>query len=535
MKKLYANHSKLGSNCQISRNNTKERRFVIRPSAVLMVSAALLIFVTGFVQPATAQSPKYGGVLRVITGGSPPVIGYPPRIMAAPTKVNILPCLQPLFRRDENGRTLPFLAQSYEVGQDYRSITISLRKGVKFHDGTDFNADAVKFNLDEAKAAGLGRIAIVTSIDIIDEYTVRLNLSQWNNALLPYLAGQHTLIISPTAFKKYGKKKIMAYPVGTGPFKFVSFQRNVSLKYEKFDGYWGKGKPYLDGIEFLLILDPMTQLAAFKAGKAQILLSSRARDAHSLEKMGYNAAPCGAPFECMGGDSANPDSPFADKRVREAIEYAIDRKTIAQSIGYGSWEALNQLCESFRPVYIPDMKGRPYNPEKARHLLAEAGYPKGFETTIIINKMLNRDAWVAIQRDLQKVGINAKLDIADLGRWVGYRRKGWKNSLMSLMMTLDNYITPAMQNYLASFSRDYVSLKRPAGLDDLVRQGTKATDGETHKALDQKLIRMMSDEAMLIPLWSKCHFFIMDKSVHGTVADKKLDWWWNPADIWLSK
>ncbi len=150
-------------------------------------------------------------------------------------------------------------------------ITFTLRKGVKFHDGTDFNAEAVKFNLEAKKAAKMSGTEDWSSIDILDDYTVRINLLQYVNTALARFTAIYGAMVSPTAFKKNGIDWARWNPVGTGPFQFVGFERDVSAKYKRFEGYWQKGKPYLDGVEYLYIKDPMTQSATMEAKEAHVL------------------------------------------------------------------------------------------------------------------------------------------------------------------------------------------------------------------------------------------------------------------------
>ena len=129
-------------------------------------------------------------------------------------------------------------------------ITLTLRRGVKFHDGTDFNAEAAKWNLDQAISTKQFGSVLIDSVDVVDPYTIRINLKQRDNTLLGMLGFSYIgMMISPTAFKTKGEDWVIANPVGTGPFRFASWQKDVKIAFRKFEGYWQKGKPYLDGIE----------------------------------------------------------------------------------------------------------------------------------------------------------------------------------------------------------------------------------------------------------------------------------------------
>ena len=220
------------------------------------------------------------------------------------------------------------------------------------------------------------------SVEVLDDYTVKVNLKQYQNSILGSMAVSD-VFVSPTAYNTKGIDWARYNPVGTGPFKFVSFARDVSLKFTKFDGYWQKGLPYLDGIENAVIQDPMTRAATFQSGDGNVISSADARTASDLGARGYDVISQANGYAVLLPDSANPDSPFAKQKVREAVEYAIDKAAIAKALGYGFWTADYQATIPTGMAYNSDITGRLYDPQKAKQLLAEAGYPNGFDTTII--------------------------------------------------------------------------------------------------------------------------------------------------------
>src|SRR4030042_3429359 len=182
------------------------------------------------------------------------------------------PIFEPLLRTDEDGRLFGWLAESWKISPDKKSITFNLRKGVKFHDGTDFNAEAVKYNLEQSLAANLpGSFVLkkVSSYDIIDPYPLRMNLTAFDQTLLLRLAqtaiGQ---ISSPTAMKTKTTPKERA--VGTGPFKFHSWKRDDFIKAVKNPDYWQQGKHYVDSVPYRCISDSTAVLLAFKAVEGHI-------------------------------------------------------------------------------------------------------------------------------------------------------------------------------------------------------------------------------------------------------------------------
>ena len=335
--------------------------------------------------------------------------------------------MEPLLRSTDKGDVTPWLAESYKVADDLTSITFSLRKGVKFHDGTDFNAQA--------------------AVDVIDDYTIRVNLKSWTNTVLSSFADSPgSWMVSPTAYEKNGVDWMRNNPVGTGPFKFVSFQRDVNYEVTKNPDYWIKDRPYLDGIEIKYIADPMTQQAALQAGEADMLELEPGKMAKDLQNLGFNVGFQIVTVYTFLPDSAHPDSPYSKQEVREAVAYSIDREALAKAFSYGFWDAPYQLPPTSNPAYNPNFSlARKYDPTKAKQLLTDAGYPNGFKTTILVNPaIVNHDIGVALQSNLAAVGITAELSYpANMGGFIAD-----SNSLTNVLVIQPVLASP---NYNSTF------------------------------------------------------------------------------------
>ncbi len=479
--------------------------------------------------PAPSPTPQYGGILKIINRQAPTIFGYPAE--ADPISASVgRTALEGITWVDNYANPSPRLATSWEVSADGKSLTYTLRKGVKFHDGTDFDAAAVKWNFDNY--ISLKPLSPITSVDVVDPYTVRFNLSQFSNVIYPTLA--FIGLISPTAFQKNGKEWARINPVGTGPFKFVDFQRDVSVKYDKFADYWDKGKPYLDGIQYSFIVDPLTGSMAFQNGDAQMITQLAPKDASDLKAKGYNVVSMPGTVAFLAPDSANSDSPFANKSVREAVEYAIDKKAIVDAVGYGFWATAYQLSPSQFPGYNTDLKGRTYNPAQAKQLLAAAGYPNGFQTTLTAQTTDNRDALVAIQANLKAVGIDAALDIVDSAKYLQMRTKGWKNGLIIGGTGADPNQNQRLSADLGNTSGYYVSTLRPPAWQPAMDQSMAARDMTTRTPLMAQMLKIASDEAMVTPLWVTSD---IGAEVKGLTTDYLAyhHVQWKPGEAWLSK
>jgi peptide/nickel transport system substrate-binding protein len=488
--------------------------------------------------PAT-PTPQYGGVLKMLWAHSPAVFGYPAEVAGLSTLCAV-GVAENLLDFDKQLRFQPgSLATGFEVAKDGRSAKITLRKGVKFHDGTDFNAAAVKWNLDrilESKQLGT---EVWTSIDVIDNFTVRINLKHYDSAFPSVLGRTTGQQISPTAVERNGIEWARYRPVGTGPFKFKSFDRDISLKYERFDDYWG-GKPYLDGIEYYFVKDQMVQEASFRAGEAQVIYYAEPLPANNLKKQGYQVISAMTSMAALSPDSANPNSPLSNQKVREALEYAIDRNVIADSLGYGYWRGTDQPCIPEIPLgYNKAIKGREYNPAKAKQLLAEAGYAKGFKTKITTPQglMPNQDPVVAIQRYWKDVGVDTTLEFISRNAYDQLRMKGWTDGFVFVGMALDPMYLNTLDRFLSISTKVYVSTTRPAGWNKAFMEARSAIDPEVTARLTQELVKKIHDEASFLPLWGYSYAFVVDKSLHdaGFLTSHFHYFYWTPEKAWLSK
>jgi ABC-type transport system substrate-binding protein len=331
----------------------------------------------------TTTASQYGGTLKILTALQMTNVGEPGKNLNLADRIYSLPACEFLTVKDNaDAKVTPHLATAWQASTDNTSITFTLRKGVKFHDGTDFNATAVKFNLDRALTGKIASLNNVSSVEMVDDYTIKINLKKFD--IKDILSGYVQIgMASPTALQKLGNDALF-HAVGTGPYQFVSYKQAVSLTYERFNNYW-KGKPYLDNLAFDFIADETTQLMAFRAGVGDAVIRISERPTSILKPLGFkiNTSPTAAWGIIY--NSKDPKSPFSDIKVRQAVSYAINAQAIAKALSYGEPSYVNQFAA--RPevpgtTYNPAIVGYPYNPEKAKQLLKEAGYPSGFNTAL---------------------------------------------------------------------------------------------------------------------------------------------------------
>jgi len=392
------------------------RKSTFRPISLLMASIILLLMSISV--QSQDMEPQYGGVLRIGILTDAASLGDPPALRGYQDFIIMNTTVESLGRYDENGQIVPYLAESFTEDVEARTLTIVIRQGINFHDGTPLNAEAVKWNLDRFAEVGRSEFTGIESIDVIDEFTVQITLASWDNTISAATGAIAGPIVSPTSFEENGQDQARINPVGTGPFKLVSWERDVMQVYERNEDYWQEGLPYLDGVEWHIIADPVTAVAAFSANELDAFISLPATYASDIEAAGGIVIPqtngIGSAIIGVVPQSANPDSPFADVLVRQAVSHAIDSEAIVDVFLNGAGVATNQWALEGNFAYNPDITGYPYDPDRARELLAEAGYPDGFSTSIIAaNRGNTPDIATAVQGFLAEVGITVEVDVMD--------------------------------------------------------------------------------------------------------------------------
>jgi ABC-type transport system substrate-binding protein len=462
-----------------------------------------------------AEASKYGGTLIVGAAASSEAFGYPP-LIAYGAHTAAGPAIEYLFDFDVNGNFKPKLAKDYEIDVEGKTFTIYLREGVRFHDGTDCDAEAIKWNMEQFAVAQVPMLTSVTSIDVVDKWTVRLNLSSFSNSLIYDLVLAGGMPISPTAAEKNGTEWTYTHPVGTGPFKLESFQRDVSLKYVKNEDYWDEGKPYLDALEFHYIADSVTREMALKSGEVHVLVGYELSSHADLKAAGFSMKKAPLGVYNLYPDSKNADSIFAVKEVREAVEYAIDKQAIVDALGYGIWESAYQEVASFRMGYCPDIQPRLYDPAKAKELLEQAGYPNGFKTSLLAQNTTNQDLLASLQSYLADVGITAEIELLDMGKFNDYYYNGWQDGLLYWLTPSEPRSFDALNREFATDSNYSVSVLRPAALGEFLKSGDKETDTSKLAADVQGVVRVLSEETLTIPLMMQYHVGVEKPELRDT-------------------
>ena len=380
----------------------------MRKSLLLVVVGVVLSFGAAFAASGTVSVAMSGDAITLNPGDTNGNLDFSIE----------RPIYEGLVGFDKDGKLVPELATSWTANPQATQFTFDLRKGVTFQDGTPFNAEAVKTYFDwvidpanHFKRESLYNV--IKSVDVLSEYKVQFTLSKPFGAMLYTFAHPAGRIVSPAAIKKYGKD-VAKHPVGTGPFEFVSWTPGQKIVLKANPGYWG-GAPKVENLDFLFVPNAATRVAMLQSGEAQFIEDLPPQLVDPIKansKLEVSAQPSiYVRYMAMNTQV----KPFNDQRVRQALNYAVDKKTIVDVIAKGFGTELTAPIAKQVTGYSPQT---PYNydPEKAKQLLAEAGYPNGFTFTIdSLNSTTYQQLDQVLQQMFAKVGVTAKINPMESG------------------------------------------------------------------------------------------------------------------------
>jgi ABC-type transport system substrate-binding protein len=367
-------------------------------------------------------------------------------------------------------KVLPVLAESWEQSADGSSWTFHLRQGVNFHDGTPFNAEAVRFNImdrmlnPDAKALAASAFNMITDVEVVDDYTVNIVTDGPFAGLPAQLSYSPMAINSPTQVQKLGNEDYYTAPMGTGPFKFVHHIKGQEVLVERNDDYWG-GAPYLDAIAMRPIPETSARLLALEAGESHVIYNVPPRDADRYmndPSLGIDVLTPPQQRSIFVGMN-NKWGPFQDVRVRQAMNYAVDKQAIIDNILLGLTQQMDSPLPPACACY-QSTKTYEYDPAKAKDLLAEAGYADGFDTTLHYGAgrfLLDTEVVEAVQSYLADVGVNVEVIPLE---WAAFQA-AWKKPLeeTEIQMFFVGWGNPTVDPDLGTYT--YLEASWPPGLN----------------------------------------------------------------------
>jgi peptide/nickel transport system substrate-binding protein len=444
----------------------------------------------------------------------------------------------PLLVLDEKLAIQPNLAESWQT-PDPQTVIFKLRSGVKFHDGTEFNADAVRINFDRMannpKSVRKGEVANITSTEVVDPLTLKVNLKQPDSSLLATLTDRAGMIISPAAINKLGDDlQHDATGAGTGAFQFAEWVPSDHILLKRNDTYWNKaGGPFVDQIRYRPIPDDTVKLQSLQGGEIDALDYLAPRTV-SIAKADSSLVVIDVPSLAAFWYMLNTTKPpFDNKALRQALISALDVSAIVKGVYLGVGVPSNGPISPSSWAYDDTIKPVQRDIAKAKALLAEAGQPNGFSFDFeIINVPLGVQEGEVVKSQLAEAGITANVVPVDGSRQLA---DGNSKSFQMTTYAWSGRPDPDGNTYQFFHTTPGVSLNwsgiSNSQLDGILEQTRQVTDHSERKRLYSQAIQILRDEAVAAWVIHPIEPKAMSPKVHGYVAipDGMLRF----KDVWL--
>ncbi len=494
-------------------DRTFSRRRLVQAGAL---GAGAAFLGTGPMHAGAQDTPAAGGTLRVGRAGD--FLHFDPFFAVT---VN-LPMYRQLFNTlvtyDAQLNVQPQLAETWEFSEDRLTLTFHLRQGVTFHNGRDFTADDVVKNIERAKDDTLGHSVLgytrpITAVTTVDPVTVQFTFSEPANGIFDLLTVLG--IVAPESFEAPAITK----PIGTGPFAFVEWNPGLEARFQKYAGYWQAGLPYLDEVVVRSLPDQQAAVANLEAGELDIIQGVPLNEVPRLRESSDLAIVLGteaSQFYTFYNNTARP--PFDKKEVRQAMSHAIDRQTIVDTVLFGVGKASQTPFPEWSLAYNPNhVNYFPFDLDRAKALLTEAGYGDGFETTVVTISESSelRNMAQIIQADLAKIGVTLTINDVTSADW-GQLWPAKEYDTLIASAGFSHKDPSTLFNSMSGFRlNDNRTNFSPPTYQDLVTAAAGITDPAERKAKYDELAAYMLDEAFALVVSFRYNVFGVRNTVQN--------------------
>lgn len=459
----------------------------------------------------TAAEPKAGGSITIAISQDLDQSLDPHTSTSAGKREIFFNIFEGLVKADPDGNFVPALAESYEISDDATTFTFHLRKGVKFHNGSEMTAEDVVYTLDKCRGVETGTPLLsayseIDTVTALDENTVEIKLKNPN---IEYLAYLNTAIIP----HDYADQE--TFPIGTGPYKFKSRSVQENIVLEKFADYWGE-PGYLDEVTFKIIENTDALVLALRSGSVDLCVH---RVASEVQEIGDEYELLESPTNLIQAMYLNNAAePLNNLKVRQALNYAVNVQDVMSFVNEGLGTAIgSSIYPSFGKYFMPELADAyPYDPDKAKSLLAEAGYPDGFPLTITApsNYAVHVNTAQVIAEQLKAVGIDAKINLVEWATWLSEVYQG-RNFEATVVGFDASFLTARalLERWISDNSKNMINFNDPE-YDRVLKEAFASTNEEEQTALYKQAEKILSDDA--------ANVYLMDPN-DLTVISKKLD------------
>ncbi|GJL90735.1 ABC transporter substrate-binding protein [Hyphococcus sp.] len=453
------------------------------------------------------------GALNVGIQLEPPNLDPTSGAAAAIDEIVYANIFEGLTRINEDGSVSPLLAESWTVSGDGRTYDFQLRHNVQFHDGTEFDANDVVFTFNRAKApsstnAQRSLFELIEDVRATDTHAIRIILKEPVGAFTTFLGWGDAVIVSPESAAVNAVN-----PVGTGPFKFRRWRKGASVSLIRNEDYWGAAAA-LDQINFIFVPDPTAAFAALMAGDVDGFPNYPAPENLSLIERDNR-------FKIVSGTGEgemilainNGEAPFNDIRVRRALNHAIDKQAIINAGLFGFGTPIGSHFPPHHPAYVDLTNKYPYDPEMARRLLAEAGYPNGFSTTLTLPPpAYARRGGEVVAAQLEAVGVKVEIRNIEWAQWLDqvFTNKNFDLTIVSHTEPLDIDIY-ARNNYYFQYHND--------AFNQVITRLRQESDESERDRLFREAQTIIADDAVNVFIASGPKIAVWNKDVTGVWAN----------------
>lgn len=495
----------------------EQKRQKIKLTFIVMLLLGLLVTQQATASDQNEDQGQQGGTLTVALDSD--VIGIDPHGASAGVDRNVYTSVfNALVTTDENLDIVPELAESWETPDD-RTYVFKLREGVEFHDGTAFNAEAVKWNFDwilnpDNASPRRPELSDIEEVTAIDDYTVEIKLTQPFAPFLATITDRAGYMVSPAAREQYGED-FTRNPVGTGPFKFVEHVRDDHITFERFEDYWEEGLPLLDRIVYRPIPDATAALTNIKTGTVDFIYRVDPKDVQDIEAtmgISYLEGPS-VGYQGLWINTAN--GPLANKSLREAVTHALNREVLLSVAYRGVGQIANGPVPPTSWAYDPEVPVPQYDPELARQKLAEGGQPNGFQMVLkVANNPLGQLVSQLVQAQLAEVGIQVQVQTLEFGALL---QAGERNDFDVLSLGWSGRVDPdgnIEPIFHTQGAFNYGRYENPE-VDRLIEEGRQATDRAERTRIYQQLTEIINDDVAYVFTYFEPRSFAKADPVHG--------------------
>jgi len=510
-----------------------------------------LMFAGGIKEPSTeTEVSKRGGILVGALHYSPATLD-PHRASGQVISSHLI--FNSLFRwdKDENGiwGPQPELAVSWE--QDGKVLIIKLRENVKFHDGSDFDAEVVKFNIERMQDAdgtvlstAKDNVQDIESVEVIDKYTVKLNLKYPTSfvcAKLSDSANSRPYMVSMKGVKEKGDVEYGNAPAGTGPMRVVEFVKDSHVTLERTGSYWELGDdglplPYVDQVKIRFIADSSVKAIELRSGTLDFSNYMNSTDLLTLQKLPnlkfniveWQGTKYRMNFGLAGGKFGN------NKLLRQAALYAIDKEAIARILGEGLFGVAGKYHVAPDTLgYDPSIPYYSYNPEKAKQLLKDAGYSNGLDVKLVcINRVNDVKMVQMIKQQLDQVGIRTTLEVLERAAYLDVVRSG-NFDMSALIVTYRNTPDGDLNMIFGTGQRtNYTKYSNPE-IDKMFTQAAIEADPAKQQQLYVTIQKKLMEEAIDDVIWVAAESNVQNAKVHDIEID--FEGFWRVRRAWIEK